>query len=213
MDFEAWRELFQGAWVTLWICSISIACGMVLGLIIAGIRQAKVPFLAHLLALYTSIVRATPLVTLVLFLFLSLPTLEIELDMHSSAIVALTLNSAAFNSEIWRNALANFPRDQREAAQAVGMREHTFFLRIMLPQLVTRSMPDLINDMSALIKLSPAIAVIGLVDLTRATNRISAVTYEPLPPILGAAVIYIALISILLKLQKLSERKTHRLAV
>jgi polar amino acid transport system permease protein len=93
------------------------------------------------------------------------------------------------------------------------MTKNTYFFRIMLPQLFTTSLPALVNDMSVVIKGSPAIAVIGLVDLTRATNRISAITYEPLPPILGAALIYILIISVLLKVQKIAEKKAHRLAI
>jgi polar amino acid transport system permease protein len=74
-------------------------------------------------------------------------------------------------------------------------------------------MAGLVNEMSFLIKGSPAIAVIGIVDLTRVTNRISAVTYDPLPPILAAAVLYMLIISVLLKLQGLAEKKANRLAM
>jgi len=112
--------------------------------------------------LYISLARATPLVTLVLFLFLSLPTLGINLDKTLAAIVALTLNTSAFNAEIWRNAFRNFPREQREAAESVGMRRWTYFRYIMLPQMWIESLPALVNEMSFLIKGSPAIAVIGV---------------------------------------------------
>ena len=89
-----------------------------------------------------------------------------------AAIVALTLNTSAFNAEIWRNAFRTFPREQREAAESVGMRRWTYFRYIMLPQMWIESLPALVNEMSFLIKGSPAIAVIGVVDLTRVTNRI-----------------------------------------
>ena len=74
------------------------------------------------------------------------------------------------------------------------------------------SLPALVNEMSFLIKGSPAIAVIGVVDLTRVTNRISSVTYEPLSPILAAGLLYVVIIGMLLKLQGLAERKAKRLA-
>lgn len=213
MDYDSWLELLTGAWTTVWICAISITLGTFLGLVIAIIRHAKVPFITQFLTLYISLVRATPLITLLLFIFLSLPAVGIELDMYTSAILSLVFNCAAFNAEIWRSALDNFSKDQYEAAQAIGMTRNTYFFRIMLPQLITTSLPALVNDMSVVIKGSPAIAVIGLVDLTRATNRISAITYEPLPPILGAALIYILIISVLLKVQKMAEKKAHRLAI
>ena len=69
------------------------------------------------------------------------------------------------------------------------------------------------NEMSFLIKGSPAIAVIGVVDLTRVTNRISAVTYEPLPPILAAGLLYKLIIAALVWFQRVAERKANRLAM
>ncbi|WP_318378793.1 amino acid ABC transporter permease [Enterobacter sp.] len=212
MDSMAWQLLIEGAWTTLWISGLAIVFGVIIGLAIAFIRMMKIPIIDQVLVLYISLARATPLVTLVLFLFLSLPTLGINLDKTLAAIVALTLNTSAFNAEIWRNAFRNFPREQREAAESVGMRRWTYFRYIMLPQMWIESLPALVNEMSFLIKGSPAIAVIGVVDLTRVTNRISSVTYEPLSPILAAGLLYVVIIGCVLKLQSLAERKAKRLA-
>jgi polar amino acid transport system permease protein len=85
--------------------------------------------------------------------------------------------------------------------------------RIMLPQMVITSLPGLVNEMSLLIKSSPAIAMVGLADLTRATNRIYAITYEPLPPILAAAVLYIIMIGALVRLQRVADKYARRLAM
>ncbi|GAA4504387.1 amino acid ABC transporter permease [Pseudaeromonas paramecii] len=213
MDLKAWLLLLEGAWTTLWISGIAIMLGVSAGLLIALVRRQAIPLVDQALALYISLARATPLVTLVLFLFLSLPSVGINLNKNVAAILALTLNTAAFNAEIWRSALNNFSRDQREAAQAIGMTDWTFFRRIMLPQLFTVSLPALVNEMSFLIKGSPAIAVIGLVDLTRVTNRIASVTYEPLYPILGAGLIYMVMIGVMVKAQASAENKARRLAM
>ena len=213
MNGQAWLLLLEGAWTTLWISGIAIAIGVMLGLGIALVRMARIPFVDQLLVLYISLARATPLVTFVLFLFLSAPTFGINMNSNTAAIVAMTLNTAAFNAEIWRAAFLSFSREQKEAALACGMTSRVFFRRIMLPQMISSSLPGLVNEMSFLIKGSPAIAVIGIVDLTRVTNRISAVTYEPLPPILAAALLYMLIISVLLKLQAMAEKKANRLAM
>ncbi len=213
MTGQAWLLLLEGAWTTLWLCGIAISLGVVLGLGVALLRMAKIPFVEQLLVLYVSLARATPLVTFVLFLFLSAPMFGINMNRNTAAIVAMTLNTAAFNAEVWRAAFMSFSRDQKEAALACGMTGAVFFRRIMLPQMITSSLPGLVNEMSFLIKGSPAIAVIGIVDLTRVTNRISAVTYEPLPPILCAALLYMLIISVLLKLQAMAEKKANRLAM
>ncbi|MFV0576800.1 MAG: amino acid ABC transporter permease [Vibrio sp.] len=211
MDSYAWIQLAEGAWATAWICLVSIALGISIGLVIAIVRMMKLPFIDQLLGIYVSWARATPLVTLALFIFLTFPSFGIQLDKNISAILALTLNTAAFNAEIWRNAFMNFSRGQMEAAEAIGMQRVTYFRRIMFPQMVLVSLPALINEMSFLIKGSPAIAVIGVVDLTRVTNRIAAVTYEPLTPILCAAVVYMLIIGLLVKLQSYAEVKTQYL--
>ncbi|MBB3999052.1 amino acid ABC transporter permease [Aureimonas pseudogalii] len=213
MTQKAWLLLLEGAWVTLWISGSAIAIGLVLGLGVALLRAARIPVLDQVLAVYTSLARATPLVTLALFLFLAAPRFGMPLDRTTTAILALTLNTTAFNAEIWRTAFLNFSREQREAAYACGMAPVTFFRHIMLPQMVTTSLPGLVNEMSFLVKSSPAIAIIGLVDLTRVTNRISAVTYQPLPPILAAGFLYMIMIGVLIKLQSRAERKANRLAM
>lgn len=213
MNTSAWHMLLEGAWTTVWISGVSIAIGVVAGLLIALIRLARIPIVDQLLVLYVSLARATPLVTLTLFIFLSAPTFGINLNRNVAGILALTLNTTAFNAEIWRSAFRNFSREQREAAMAVGMTPWITFRRIMLPQLVVTSLPGLVNEMSFLIKGSPAIAVIGIVDLTRVTNRISAVTYEPLPPILAACALYMLAIGCLVWLQRLAERRANRLAM
>lgn len=213
MTQKAWLLLLEGAWVTLWISGAAIALGLVLGLGVALLRAARIPVLDQVLAVYTSLARATPLVTLTLFLFLAAPRFGVPLDRTTTAILALTLNTTAFNAEIWRTAFLNFSREQREAALACGMTPVTLFRHIMLPQMITTSLPGLVNEMSFLVKSSPAIAIIGLVDLTRVTNRISAVTYQPLPPILAAGLLYMIIIGVLIKLQSLAERKANRLAM
>ncbi|QGZ29716.1 amino acid ABC transporter permease [Stutzerimonas stutzeri] len=213
MNGQAWLLLLEGAWTTLWISGIAIAIGVVLGLGVALVRIARIPFIDQLLIVYVSLARATPLVTLVLFIFLTAPTLGMGLDRNTAAILALTLNTAAFNAEVWRAAFLSFSREQREAALACGMTGPVFLRRIMLPQMFTSSLPGLVNEMSFIIKSSPAIAVIGIVDLTRVTNRITAVTYEPLPPILAAALLYMLIIGVLIRLQARAERKANRLAM
>ena len=213
MDHNAWATLFEGAWITLWISTISIVLGVIAGFGVAVLRNARIPFVSQALYYYISITRATPMVTLVLFLFVSAPYLPFDIDRWVIAVAALTINTTAFNAEIWRSALATFSHEQVEAAKAAGMTRIQMLKRIMLPQMVITSLPGLVNEMSLLVKSSPAIAMVGLADLTRATNRISAVTYEPLPPILAAAALYILMIGALVRLQRFADKYARRLAM
>ncbi len=171
------------------------------------IRGANLPIGAGIVTLYVSMLRATPLVTLLLLLFFALPNIGVPINPISAAILALVMNTSAFNCEVWRSALMNFPKDQYEAAQSVGMQAGQRFRRIVLPQIVRVSLPGLVNEMSLLIKVTPVLAVVGVVDITRAAVRIGAQTYEPLPPLLVAVALYAPIVFALVSLQRWIERR------
>jgi His/Glu/Gln/Arg/opine family amino acid ABC transporter permease subunit len=199
--------IFQGAVVTVTLSFVGILIGLPTGLGLALLRWADVPVAARIVALYVSILRATPLVTLLLLLFFALPNIGVPIDPISAAILGLVMNTSAFNCEVWRSALMNFPKDQYEAAQSVGMRAEQRFVRIVLPQIVRASLPGLVNEMSLLIKVTPVLAVVGVVDITRAAVRIGAQTYEPLPPFLLAVALYVPIVFALVSLQRWIERR------
>src|SRR3979411_3043002 len=133
--------IFQGAIVTVTLSLIGILIGLPIGLGLALIRWANVPIVAPIVILYVSVLRATPLVTLLLLLFFALPNIGVPIDPVSAAILGLVMNTSAFNCEVWRSALMNSPRDQYEAAQSVGMRAGQRFRRIGLPQIGRVSPP------------------------------------------------------------------------
>jgi His/Glu/Gln/Arg/opine family amino acid ABC transporter permease subunit len=199
--------ILQGAVVTVTLSLAGILIGLPIGLALAILRWADVPFLARAVAIYVSCLRATPLVTLLLLLFFALPNIGIAIGPISAAVLALVMNTAAFNCEVWRASLMNFPKDQYEAAQSVGMNAALRFRRIVLPQIVRVSLPGLVNEMSLLIKVTPVLAVVGVVDITRAAVRIGAETYEPLPPFLVAVALYAPIVFLLVSLQRFIERR------
>jgi His/Glu/Gln/Arg/opine family amino acid ABC transporter permease subunit len=199
--------ILGGAVVTVTLSLTGILIGLPIGLALAVLRWADVPVVARIVAVYVSILRATPLVTLLLLLFFALPNIGIAIGPVSAAILALVMNTAAFNCEVWRASLMNFPRDQYEAAQSVGMSAGLRFRRIVLPQIARTSLPGLVNEMSLLIKVTPVLAVVGVVDITRAAVRIGAETYDPLPPFLVAVALYAPIVFVLVSLQRWIERR------
>ncbi len=199
--------ILRGAVVTVTLSLTGILIGLPIGLGLAVLRWADVPVVARIVAVYVSILRATPLVTLLLLLFFALPNIGIAIGPISAAILALVMNTAAFNCEVWRASLMNFPKDQYEAAQSVGMSAPLRFRRIVLPQIARASLPGLVNEMSLLIKVTPVLAVVGVVDITRAAVRIGAETYDPLPPFLVAVALYAPIVFALVALQRFIERR------
>jgi len=200
-------SLLQGAVSTVSLSLSGIALGVPLGLLLALVRWSRVPLLSPAVAGYVRIMRATPAVTLALLIFFALPNIGFEIDPVPTAILALTLNTAAFNCEIWRAALLDFPRDQLEASASFGMGARLRFRRIVLPQIARTCLPALVNEMSLLIKASPAVAVVGIVDITRAAVRIGAQTYRPLPPLLVALVLYGIIVAAFVFAQRSVERR------
>ena len=207
MDWGNARMLWEGLGVTAAVSLLSLLIGLPLGLGLALIRWRRVPVLDPAVAALVSLLRAVPSVTLVLLVYFALPGLGLALPRFAAAVATLGLGTMAFGCEIWRGALLAFPRDQIDAARACGMTRGLRFRRIVLPQLVRACLPALVNEATLLIKVSPAIAVIGLVDTTRAAVRIGAETYEPIPPFLAALAIYAAAIAGFVLLQRWLERR------
>jgi His/Glu/Gln/Arg/opine family amino acid ABC transporter permease subunit len=205
-DFLA---LAAGAGNTIAISLLAIVIGTPLGLGLALIRWRRVPGLDGAVAAMVSLLRATPAVTLVLLVYFALPTVGLEVPRFVAGVATLTLGSMAYNCEIWRAALLAFPLDQLDAARAFGMPRGLRFRLVVLPQITRAALPALVNEMTLLIKVSPAVAVIGVTEVTRAAVRIGATTYNPIPPFLVALAIYVVVIGIFVAAQRMLERR-HR---
>jgi polar amino acid transport system permease protein len=210
MSWDDFLTLLTGAAVTASLSFSGTLVGMPLGLGLALLRWARVPVVANIVAVYVSVLRSTPIVTFVLFVFFVLPSFGLELAPIPAALLTLALNTAAFNCEIFRAALNALPPEQMEAGHAFGMTPFTLFRRIVLPQLWRTSIGPLTNEATIVLKGTPAVAVIGVVEITRAASRIGAYTYEPLPPFLVATVIYTLLIAVIVRGQRVLEGRVAR---
>jgi His/Glu/Gln/Arg/opine family amino acid ABC transporter permease subunit len=198
-----------GAANTIAISLLTITIGTPLGLGLALIRWGRLPGVDPLVAALVSLLRATPAVTLVLLVYFALPTIGIEIPRFAAGVVTLTLGTMAYNCEIWRATLLAFPADQLDAARAFGMPAAMRFRLVVLPQIVRAALPALVNEMTLIIKVSPAVAVIGVIEATRAAVRIGAATYNPIAPFLVVLAIYIVIIGAFVAAQRALERR-HR---
>jgi len=198
-------SILQGAIFTVSLSIVSLVIGVPLGLGLALIRWAKTPLLKGLAHAYVNVIRSCPTVTLVLLIFYAMPEFGISLNPLPAAVLALTLSTTAFNCEIWRSALVEFPKDQLDAANALGLNRFMRMRLIVFPQIWRASLPGIFNEITLQIKSTPAVAVIGIVEITRAALRVGSNTYEPLPPFIFALLIYSAIVYVFLKLQKFFE--------
>jgi His/Glu/Gln/Arg/opine family amino acid ABC transporter permease subunit len=199
--------LAAGAANTIAVSVLAIAIGNPLGLGLALIRWGKVRRLDSVVAILVSLLRATPAVTLVLLVYFALPTIGVEVPRFAAGVATLALGTMAYNCEIWRATLLAFPADQLDAARAFGMTRALRFRLVILPQIARAALPALVNEMTLIIKVSPAVAVIGVIETTRAADRIGAATYRPIPPFLVALAIYVLIIGAFVAAQRMLERQ------
>ena len=186
---------------------VGILIGLPVGLGLALMRWADVPVVGWLVALYVSILRATPLVTLLLLLFFALPNVGVPIDPDLGGHPGAGHEHLGVQLRDLAGGADGFSQGPVRGGQSVGMRAGQRFRRIVLPQIARTSLPGLVNEMSLLIKVTPVLAVVGVVDITRAAVRIGAETYEPLPPFLVAVALYAPIVFALVSLQRWIERR------
>src|SRR5689334_3370380 len=172
--------LLKGAELTLSVSLLGIAFGTLVGIALALALQSPIRPLVHLVRFYISFIRGTPLFIQILIVFFILPSIGIDISRFTSGVVALSLNSGAYISEMIRGGLTSIARGQIEAGRALGMRRSLIWRRIILPQVFTVILPPLTVEFASLLKYSALLSVIGVVELTRTAQQIIAATFKPI---------------------------------
>jgi polar amino acid transport system permease protein len=210
MDFSQiitnhYNALLTGAGMTALVSGLSIGLGMALGLNLAfGLISRHWP-IQRFCAGYRSLLRGTPMLVQLFIVFYLLPKIGLDVPSIIAAIIALTMNTAAFQAEIYRGGLLTIPPGQVEAARMLGIKTRTIRIRIIIPQLLRLVLPSLVNEMIAILKNSSLISVIAVTELMRTSQQIVAVTFRPLEVYILAAAIYLTMNIILAKLGSLAE--------
>jgi cystine transport system permease protein len=189
---------------------LSFALGLVLGLAVALVRLFGPRPLVPVVRFYVWIIRGTPLLVQPFLIFYGLPAAGIVLDAFPAALIGFTLNIGAYTSEIIRAVIASVPRGQWEAAYSIGMTWRQAMQRTILPQAARVAVPPLSNTFISLVKDTSLAAAITVPELFQAAQRIVATTYEPLILYIEAALIYLAMSSVLSSLQTKLEARLGR---
>jgi cystine transport system permease protein len=189
---------------------LSFALGLILGLAVALVRLFGPRPLVPVVRFYVWIIRGTPLLVQLFLIFYGLPSVGIVLDAFPAALIGFTLNVGAYTSEIIRAVIASVPRGQWEAAYSIGMTWRQAMQRTILPQAARVAVPPLSNSFISLVKDTSLAAAITVPELFQAAQRIVATTYEPLILYIEAALIYLAMSSVLSSLQTKLEARLGR---
>ncbi|MCR8635877.1 amino acid ABC transporter permease [Paenibacillus radicis (ex Xue et al. 2023)] len=200
---EKFPEVLKGVPLTLLVAVISMVLGTVIGLIIALCRIYKVPVLNKLGALYVSFVRGTPLLVQIYVVFYGTPLLiDIlnkewgwhlpfsEISPLGFALLAFTINSAAYQSEVIRGAIGTTDSGQMEAALSIGMSTSQGLLRIIAPQALVVALPNLGNIFINLIKGTSLAFAIKVIEIMAQAKIVAGDGYQYLEMYLDASLIY-----------------------
>jgi len=201
-----WAALLFTAPLTL----LSFVLGLAVGLLTALARLFGAKPLVAIARFYVWIFRGTPLLVQLFLIFYGLPSAGILLDAFTAALIGFTLNIGAYSSEIIRAVIASVPRGQWEAAYSIGMTWSQAMRRTILPQAARTAVPPLSNTFISLVKDTSLAAAITVPEMFQAAQRIVATTYEPLILYIEAALLYLAMSSVLSALQVRLEERLNR---
>jgi len=175
------KFLLSGMGLTIYISVISIIISMFLGFVVAIPSLAKNKFLTYINIGYVEIVRAIPLLVLILWVYYGLPIMTgLSFSPFVSGIIALAISESAFQAEIFRAGINSIKKSQWEAGSSLGL---TFYKRlrlVILPQAIKNILPALGNQFVYVLKMSSLVSIIGIADLTRKANELVVSTYRPL---------------------------------
>lgn len=212
--------LLQGTWTTLWTVALSLFMGLFLALLVAVMSIAKNPVLKWPTEAFSYLFRGTPmLIQLFIFYYgfgVLLGSIEgiretiwwaVIKPSWPWAVIAMTLNTAAYTGEIFRGAIQNTPHGEVEAAKSVGMSYLTMLRRIILPSALRRSLPAYGNEVIYMLHGSAVLSWVAVNDLTGVAKQLGNRYYDPYVPFIGAALIYLVITACIVYFFKLLEKR------
>jgi polar amino acid transport system permease protein len=199
--------LLQGALTAIEIAALAMVFGLTLGLCIAMMRLSNIKILAAIAWFYTWFMRGTPLLLQLVFIYDALPLVGIKLDNFTTAVVCFALNEAGFSGEFIRGGILSVNRTQIIAASALGLGPFLSLRRIILPQAMRAILPQIANSAISMIKGTSVASVIFVNELMFRSEQIVAENFKFFTVFTAAAIIYLAMTSVLAWLQAALENR------
>lgn len=202
--------LLLGLGITLELTVISLLIALVLGLITALMKLSKKRSLNAIANAYINVIRGTPLLVQVLYIYFALPALlGIRFDEWTAAIAALSLNAGAYIAEVFRSGIQAVPRGQMEAARSLGMTHRQAMRHVILPQAIRIVIPSLVNQFIITLKDTSLVSVIGFEELARKGQLIIATTYAAFEIYTVVALFYLVVVLALTRLSEYLEKRLN----
>ena len=205
------KFLLSGLTTTIYISIIYTIISIILGLLVAIPSLAKSKFLTYLNIGYVEIVRAIPLLVLILWIYYGLPIMTgISFSPFVSGIIALSISESAFQAEIFRAGINSIKKSQWEAGSSLGLSFFRKLRLVILPQAIKNILPAIGNQFVYVLKMSSLVSIIGIGDLTRKANELVVTTYRPLEIYTFLILEYLVLILVVSFLVRKLEKRLQK---
>lgn len=200
-------NMFAGLGVSAQIFLITIVLSLPIGILLALVRISKVAVFRKLAESYIYVMRGTPLMLQIMFIYYGLPLmLNVQISDFPAAILAFVANYAAYFAEIFRGGIQSIPKGQYEGAKVLGFTYRQTMWHIVLPQVVKRVIPPLGNETITLLKDTSLVYILAMNDLMRVTRAFVQRDFDTMP-FLVAAVFYLVCTAILTKILTYVEKR------
>lgn len=204
--FRTRHLLLDGFETTLRLIVLIVLFGQAFGLLLAVMRHGNKPYLNPLLITYIDIVRAIPILVLLMLIYYALPFIGIRLPRFWAATLAMSLNGGAYYAEIFRSGIEAVDKGQIEAARAVGLSYLQTMRHVVLPQAFRIVLPPLTSNTLELIKATAVASVVALPDILKMARQAQSLVLNP-TPLVGALILYLIILLPLVQLVTYFEKK------
>jgi len=201
--------LLRGLGITMQVTIAAIVLGSLIGFVIAFFRLSNSRILKRIASVYIGIIRGTPAVVQLLIIYFVVFR-SINISRVLVAIIAFGINSGAYVAEIVRGGILSVDRGQMEAGRSLGLSYYQTMYHIIIPQALKNIFPAMVNEFIVLLKETAIVGYIALEDLTKGADIIRSRTYDPVLPLMAAAVIYLLLTTTLSRVMGIWERRLRQ---
>ncbi|ALG91388.1 MULTISPECIES: amino acid ABC transporter permease [Actibacterium] len=193
MTWQLFELLLKASVMTIFVSSISILLGLGFAILLSAMRMSGNLVLINFARVFISFFRGVPLLVQLLLIFNLLPALGLSLSSLATALIGLSLCTAAYQAENLRGGFEGVPPGLIESAEMAGFSPTQTFLHIRTPIALRMTFPALVNEAILILKASSLVSVVGLIELTKMAQNLAASTYMPLPIFASAGLIYLAI--------------------
>ena len=191
--WDHWRDLADGAWLTVRLSAMAMVFGLILSICTAYAKLSHIGPLRWLVAAYVEVIRNTPFLVQIFIIYFSLPTLGLRLEANEAALLAMVVNFGAYGTEILRAGIEAVPQGQIEAARSLGLTRIQIFRFVILFPAIKTVFPALASQFILMMLGSSIVSAISAVELTAVTNTLQSTTFRAFEFYFVTTAIYLAM--------------------